>query len=307
MSKLKNDSRLSLAIDEFLTQLEFQMRLSNHTLRAYAGDLVHLLDFFQQRIEKWADIDSLDIRTFLAAQRKDGMSKTTLARRISCYRKFFQFLVDRSMIKHNPMDGVSAPRLEKKLPQYYYQEEMNELLDSIHGDTLADLRDRALLEFLYATGVRVSECMNLNIGHISLNEGLALVRGKGRKERYVLFGSQTVSALKKYLQKRSENLTSSDPLFVNLRDGTRLTDRSIRRILKKRVEQMKYGMKPLSPHKIRHSFATHLLDGGADLRVVQELLGHESLSSTQIYTHTSRERLSKVYQETHPRALSKGE
>ena len=188
------------------------------------------------------------------------------------------------------------------MPDFYYPEEMKALLESIDGNDVWSARDRALLEFLYATGIRVSECVALDIPDVDMTEGIALVFGKGAKERYVVVGENAAEWLRIYLAHRSTLASQVDEraLFLNQRT-TRLTDRSVRRILDKHISRVA-GLYHISPHALRHSFATHLLDGGADMRVVQELLGHASLSSTQIYTHTTRDRLARIYQQAHPRA-----
>ncbi|WP_303801002.1 tyrosine recombinase XerC [Alicyclobacillus macrosporangiidus] len=292
---------LSPAIEEFLEQRRAGRGGSRHTLEAYAGDLSQLATFLAERgVADWRQVDAAHVRAFLASELRRGLAKRSVARRLSCLRTFFRHLVRTGQIAHNPAQIVIAPKLEKRVPQFYYQEEMKALLDSIRGDDWQSLRDRALLEFLYATGVRVSECVQLDIRDVDLEEGIALVMGKGSKERYVLFGEAAAQALRAYLAKRREMGWDDPALFVN-RFGRRLTDRSVRRVLIARIQAVP-GLAPIGPHAVRHSFATHLLDGGADLRVVQDLLGHASLSSTQIYTHTSRERLVRIYERTHPRA-----
>ncbi|MCL6453493.1 MAG: tyrosine recombinase [Alicyclobacillus sp.] len=294
------------------TQLEEDMRAflvdryagrggSNHTMSAYATDLRALADFLKQRgVADARSVTVHHLRAFVAGEVRRGMAKTTLARRLSCYRSFFRYLMREGRVEGNPAALVSLPKLPRKVPSFYFQEEIGGLLNSINGSDPLLLRDRALLEFIYATGVRVSECVALNVGDVNLTEGMALVLGKGAKERYVLFGTCAAAALRDYLSRRPP-LQPADPLFLNHRGG-RLTDRSVRRILDRRIAEVAH-LRRVSPHALRHSFATHLLDGGADLRVVQELLGHASLSSTQVYTHTSRERLVQVYQTAHPRAI----
>jgi integrase/recombinase XerC len=287
-------------VEHFLTVRRFERGSSERTLTAYSVDLNALIDFLkQQDITHVQQLKVSHLRSFFACEVRRGMAKSSLARRLSCYRSFFDFLVMREVVDHNVARSVSLPKREKKVPNFYYQEEIKALLESIQGDDLWSKRDRALFEFIYATGVRVSECVELDATDVDFEEGVALVFGKGAKERYVVVGTQAVRQMQSYLTKRHGTKYDHPALFIN-RSGGRLSDRSVRRILDKRIAAVKLGH--ISPHAIRHSFATHLLDGGADLRVVQELLGHASLSSTQIYTHTSRDRLARIYQATHPRA-----
>lgn len=294
------DTTIASEIERFLTVRRIERGGSEHTLQAYEKDLRGLQTFLAScEVENVEDVDVRHIRKFTALESGRGMAKTTLARRLSCYRSFFDFLIREGRIESNPARYVSLPKLPKKVPSFYFQEEASGLMDSIVGRDEASLRDRALLEFIYATGVRVSECVSLNVKDINLEEGLALVFGKGAKERYVIVGEAALKALKAYFSYR-KHVNRDDAVFLNLRGG-RLTDRSVRRILDKRIDECA-AVRRVTPHALRHSFATHLLDGGADLRVVQELLGHASLSSTQIYTHTSRERLVQVYLSAHPRA-----
>lgn len=298
-------SRIEDCIDAFLADRRAVGRTAQKTLIAYANDLHSLWDFCRERrIEHVVELSAADLRTYFAHALSQGMARTSLARRLSCFRSFFDYLVREAVVEGNPARLLALPKQPRKIPTFYYQEEIKALLESIAGDDLWSLRDRALLEFLYATGVRVSECVALNRGDLRLEDGMALVFGKGSKERYVIVGSVAVSWLERYLDARGNRqyaqVKLDTALFINQRFG-RLTDRSVRRILNRHIERVA-GLHHISPHAIRHSFATHLLDGGADLRVVQELLGHVSLSSTQIYTHTSRERLVKVYQNSHPRA-----
>lgn len=294
---------LQQQIDRFLYTRSHIKRSSAKTVHAYATDLNLLLNFMAKRgIGDARHVRSADVRAFLASEVGRGMAKSSLSRRLSCYRSFFDFLVRDGVVDSNVARAVSMPKREKRVPVFYYPEEVKALLESVPTRDVWSLRDRALLEFLYATGVRVTECVSLDIQDVSLEEGIALVFGKGAKERYVLVGSTAVQWMVKYLEQRAALQIPCQALFVN-RKGSRLTDRSVRRILDKYILQVA-GLQHISPHALRHSFATHMLDGGADLRVVQELLGHASLSSTQIYTHTTRERLVRIYHHAHPRATS---
>lgn len=288
-------------MDRFLAQSD--VKWSPRTKLAYGKDL----EAFARHMERIGvhtpdAITVRELRSFLAAQMASGHAKTSLSRRLSCFRSFFDFLIQENLVEDNVARFLSLPKRDRTIPRHYYQEEMDQLLNHISGNDFASLRDRALLEFIYATGVRVSECVSLDVGDVSLEEGYALVLGKGGKERYVLVGRQASEALLRYLAARRSR-GDSEALFLNQR-GTRLSDRSVRRILEQRISEVP-GLRSLHVHGLRHSFATHLLDGGADLRAVQELLGHASLSSTQIYTHTTRDRLAKVYQSAHPRSERK--
>lgn len=299
--------RIEDGVDAFLAYRKAASRTAEKTLIAYANDLNALQEFCRHRgIANITEVDVSLLRAFFARAVADGAARTSLARRLSCFRSFYDYLVQEEVVKLNPARLLSLPKQNQKVPAFYYQEEIKALLESITGNDLWALRDRALLEFLYATGVRVSECVSLNRQDIRLADGIALVFGKGAKERYVLVGQMAVKWMELYLSARDLGQAAraqdekNQALFINRQFG-RLTDRSVRRILDRRIARVA-GLQQISPHAIRHSFATHLLDGGADLRVVQELLGHASLSSTQIYTHTSRERLMKIYQNSHPRA-----
>ncbi|QQE80796.1 tyrosine recombinase XerC [Alicyclobacillus sp. SO9] len=296
---------LDLYIEQFLQVRLAERRTAPKTISAYGTDLSVLADFCEEKgLSSPSQIRVVHLRMFLSVQLQKGLSRSSIARRLSCYRSFFDFLVREDVVEQNVARLVSLPKRDERVPKFYYQEEIKALIESVDGKDLWSLRDRALLEFLYATGIRVGECVQLDAADLELDEGTVLVFGKGSKERYVVLGNKAIVSLRRYLSEREASVSfavDSEPaLFIN-RQGGRLTDRSVRRILNKHISRVA-GLYHISPHAVRHSFATHLLDGGADLRVVQELLGHASLSSTQIYTHTTRDRLAKVYQRTHPRA-----
>lgn len=299
LNRLGLDNMLLLeCMHLFLEERERTWSPRTHT--AYEKDLLLLINHLsKQGIVELDDVNVRSLRSFLAIEVSRGVSKSTIARRLSCFRSFFGFLEQEHLVDANVAKSLSIPKREQTMPRYFYQEEVSQLLDHISGRDFASLRDRAILEFLYGTGVRVSECVSLNVSDVSIQDGFALVFGKGAKERYVLLGKVAQQALLRYLDVRKAK-TQETALFINQR-GTRLTDRSVRRILDSRIAQIP-GLRQMNPHGLRHTFATHLLDGGADLRSVQELLGHSSLSSTQIYTHTSRDRLTRVYQDAHPRS-----
>ncbi|MBX5436040.1 MAG: tyrosine recombinase XerC [Alicyclobacillaceae bacterium] len=295
------DRSLEVCAERFLREFAVSRGSSERTLSAYGADLAALLQYLEQRgIQAVREVRPAHLRSFLAQEAARGLAKSSLARRLSCYRSFFDHLMREGILDTNPARAVSLPKRGHPVPRFFYEEEVRVLLDSIPTHTVWDMRDRALMEFLYATGVRVSECVALNIPDLDLREGIATVWGKGGKERVVLLGRHAVHWLSRYLEVRAAEQLCHEAVFINRRGG-RLTDRSVRRILLQCIDRIAH-LQRVGPHVIRHSFATHLLNGGADLRVVQELLGHSSLSSTQIYTHTTRERLAQIYHRCHPRA-----
>jgi integrase/recombinase XerC len=249
----------------------------------------------------WEETDALALRQFVAEQRARGLSKRTVARRVAAIRSFFRFLHREGYLSFNPALGLTPPRQERKLPAFLSVEEAARLMEAPKGDSFAACRDRAILETLYSTGLRVSELVSVKIKDVDLIGGSVRVVGKGRKERLVPIGSYSVQAIRRYLATLKPGADQPEcPLFQNRRQGA-LTDRSVRRILNRYLTQIAVARR-ISPHALRHSFATHLLDRGADLRSVQELLGHSSLTTTQVYTHVTTERLKRVYEATHPRA-----
>jgi integrase/recombinase XerC len=291
----------------FLNYLNVEKNCSVLTIRNYAADMALFQDFLLKRKKDfyWKDLAVLDIRAYLAKLNACNFSRRTIARRISSLRSFYKFLLRENVVKANPFLKIRTPKLDKKLPVFLEEVEINELLEQ-PDSSLLGLRDQALLEVLYATGCRVSELVGLTRSHIDLSNQYVLLLGKGNKERLVPLGHTAVMALENYYVNSRRKLMSKfaikehDMVFVNNR-GTPLTDRSVRRILNKYVLSLSM-QKHVSPHTIRHTFATHLLEHGADLRAVQELLGHASLSTTQIYTHLTTERIATVYEKNHPRA-----
>ncbi|MFH1460335.1 MAG: tyrosine recombinase XerC [Candidatus Omnitrophota bacterium] len=286
-------------IDKFLNYLKVEKDASIHTLINYSVDLKGFSSFAQSK--DIANIDVLEVRKFLVELRKKGFKKVTIARKMACLRSFFKFLCREGHIKLNPMVGLVGPKLEKKLPIFLGEDDVSKLLDSPQENDLMGLRDKAILETLYSTGIRVSELVGLNITDVDFIGGVVRVLGKGKKERLAPIGDRALRVIKNYLQKR--NLATPQTvkaLFLN-KDKHRLTDRSIRNIIEKYIKVASIRS-DISPHSLRHSFATHLLNRGADLRAVQELLGHANLSTTTIYTHLSTEKLKNVYDQTHPRA-----
>ncbi|MBU4305015.1 MAG: tyrosine recombinase XerC [Candidatus Omnitrophica bacterium] len=286
-------------IDKFLSYLKIEKDASVHTIINYSVDLKELAGFLQNKDIHGVDV--LDIRRFLVGLRQKGFKKITITRKMACLRSFFKFLCREGHIKTNPMIGLVGPKLEKKLPIFLGEDEVSQLLDTPDIKDERGLRDKAILETLYSTGIRVSELVGLNIENIDFIGGIVRVFGKGKKERLAPIGDKALRVIKSYLQKRSTGKgAASRALFLN-KDGRRLTDRSVRNIVDKYIH-IAGIQRNISPHGLRHSFATHLLNRGADLRSVQELLGHANLSTTQIYTHLSTERIKSVYEKTHPRA-----
>ncbi len=294
-------------VEQFLGYLRNNRNLSPMTVKAYAEDLSHFLRFLELPVIACADLGSVDARTvrrYLGDLQAEGYRKTTIARRLSCLRTFFRYLVRCGAVTADPMVGVSAPRLERRLPKVASKGLLETLLEAPDPGTPAGLRDRAILELLYATGVRASELEAMDVADVDCKRMEIRVMGKGSKERVVLFGRAAQEAVAEYLGHGRPLLARGpkreDALFLNCR-GTRLGVRSVRDILDKYLDQVSADLH-LSPHSLRHSFATHLLDGGADLRAVQELLGHSSLGTTQVYTHVSSQRLQEAFKRAHPRA-----
>jgi len=296
-------------LDRFVDYLRAARNASEHTVRGYATDIAQFIGFLESEElgTNPADIDSRTMRRYLARLQKQGIGKRSVARKLSSLRSFFKHLQRKGLIESDPTTGLPSPKLEKRLPKFLRSEQVEALLQRPDTSDPFGMRDAAILEALYASGVRVSELVGLDLEDLDLSAGEAKVLGKGSKERIALLGRFAREALASYLSfGRPKLLPSTEDgpreqaLFLN-KDGGRLTDRSIRRILNTYFGQVSDEMK-ISPHALRHSFATHMMENGADLRSIQELLGHASISTTQIYTHVSRERLKQVYEAAHPRA-----
>jgi integrase/recombinase XerC len=286
-------------IDKFITYLKVEKNSSPHTITNYTVDLDSFRTFLGEKAV--ADVDHIVLRRFLAEMRAKSYAKRTIARKLASLRSFFKFLYREGLIKNNPISAISTPKLDKKLPVVLDVDKVARLVQSPPDDTPEGSRDRAMLETLYSTGMRVSELVGLDIGDIDFISEVVKVLGKGSKERLIPIGRPAVDAIRRYLDKRKKRrVKENDAVFLN-KSGRRLTDRSVRRVLDKYI-RMTSIMEHVSPHSMRHSFATHLLDRGADLRSVQELLGHMNLSTTQIYTHVTMERLKSAYDKAHPRA-----
>jgi integrase/recombinase XerC len=309
VNRCANNSRtiVERATDDFLRHLR-ERNASAHTIKAYTGDL----DTFAAHMggRDWKMIDHIAIRGFLAHLYDKGLSKTSVARALAAVRSLYRWLAQEGVVEQNPAKLVSTPRLPKKLPRVPTIEEMNNMLDGKMPEVAAfPERDRLLFELLYGCGIRNSELVGINLGDISLSNEAILIRGKGKKERYVPFGTSALAALSVYLPWRQQLLATlkkavstkgTAALLVNQRGG-RLTTRSVGRIVK-RIAVAK-GMSPeVHPHTLRHAFGTHMLEEGADLRAIQELLGHERLATTQRYTQLSVKHVMNVYDQTHPRA-----
>ncbi len=326
-------------IKDFLNYLKFERRFSDHTAKCYGADLKQFGEFQSQRksqdhqdsgyqdnhLPPHKGIDSglmtqteekialdellihadvIDVRAYMALMNEKNYSKSTLARKIATLRSFYKFLVKRNIISSNPVTAVRTPKQEKKLPKFLEYEEVKRLLDAPDMSKWLGARDRAILETLYSTGIRVSELVSLNMEDIDFLSEVIHIRGKGKKERIAPISSSVLQVIQHYLEfknRRAQNNEDFDNkiLFVN-KHGKRLSTRSVRRKMDKYLKMA--GLDPsISPHTLRHSFATHMLNNGADLRSVQELLGHQSLSTTQVYTHLTTNRLKDVYENAHPR------
>jgi len=282
-------------IDNFLRYLDLQKGASAHTLRAYRKDLEEFSEFAKKDP---GDIEMIDVRAFVARQIKNGLNKTTAGRRLAAIRSFLKYLYREGYIKANPAKLVSTPKAPKLLPKFLTVDDVFSLVEQPRGIGFMQARDRAILELLYSSGLRVSEVAGLTIEDINTKEGLIKVKGKGKKERILPVGSKAVDAIKSYLVEKMLLKRRNKAVFLNNR-GEKLSDRGIRRIVVKYAKQTGISGS-IGPHTLRHTFASHLLQSGADLRVIQELLGHASLSTTQKYTHLDITHLMDIYDKAHP-------
>jgi len=300
-------------IHKFVTYLEHERNFSVHTVRCYTTDLAHFAAFlggpsatpddlagpvFSERLRR---ITPLDLRGYLAELRRADYSRATVARKIATLRSFYKFLARQGEVQANPVKVIRTPRQEKRLPKFLSAADVERLLNAPSGKDMLSLRDSAMLEMLYSTGMRVSELVGMNLEDVDPIGECARVRGKGKRERFAPLGSYAIRSLNRYLEARAAcGVRDAEAVFIN-RHGRRLSSRSVRRKLDKYLRLA--GLEGhATPHTLRHSFATHMLERGADLRAVQELLGHRSLSTTQIYTHVTASRLKEVYAAAHPRA-----
>ena len=292
-------------IELFASYLEIERNVSPHTLAAYRSDLAQLLAFAVREKGEGVssqDIDHLLLRRFLAGLSKQNTKKSSIGRKLAAIRSFFRFLLRRGIVAKNPAELIATPKKELRLPFHLDIDQTTSLMEAPDDERKHALRDRAILELLYSSGLRVSELTGLNIGELDLAGGMVRVTGKGGKERIVPVGSRALAAVRDYLEERGIG-TAGDALFLNTRGG-RINRRSVARIVDDHVMRIA-AFKRISPHTLRHTFATHMLEGGADLRAIQELLGHASLSTTQKYTHVSIDRLMEVYDKAHPKAHTK--
>jgi len=295
---------IATTLDKFLKYLKVEKNYSKNTLTAYSQDLRHFFSFIAG--SRLQDVDVHILRNYLALLKENDLSKRTVARRSAALRTFFKFLSREGALKKNPMAPMRNPKLEKKLPMVLDENEVARLLESPVEADLSGRRDQAILETLYSSGLRVSELVGLDLDKVDFIGGVCRVWGKGSKERLCPVGDKALKSIRNYLElrNRKDKKKNVKALFLNHspnQEGSRLTDRSVRRIVDKYIARTSRREK-ISPHTLRHSFATHLLNRGADLRAVQELLGHANLSTTQIYTHVSTKRLKEAYDKAHPRA-----
>lgn len=310
---------------QFLDYLRLEKHFSDYTVKSYGADLIQFGQFLSGTIgqasiaagqpqpsdgeldDRQLKCEPLIVREFLAYLYGQNYTKSTTARKLATLRSFYKFLIRRGLLSVNPLSTIRTPKQEKRLPRCMDLEQVQKLLDAPGDGDLLAARDKAMLEVLYSSGIRVSELVELDMGDLDLQEGVLRVRGKGRKDRLTPIGSQAIKAVQRYfelraLDTRSQLSTCAQRVFLN-KHGQALSTRSVRRKLDKYL--VSAGLDPgISPHTLRHSFATHLLNNGADLRSVQELLGHQSLSTTQVYTHLSTSRIKEVYDQAHPRADS---
>lgn len=303
----------TIRLKEFLQHLQYERNMSAHTLRNYASDLEQFREFLftvsRNEDVPVETIDHLTIREWMAELHAANRKKTSIARKLASLRTFFQFLMREGVIDRNPAKLVATPRIERKLPSHLSMEDAVRFIETPDLETDLGKRDRAILEFLYATGMRVSELVNLNLRDIDFRERLVRVTGKRKKQRVLPFADAALQAVMYYLDEARPAFLANCPMssrddqavFLNYQ-GTRITSRSVGRMVDKYIKICSDINRNISPHSLRHSFATHLLDSGADLRDIQELLGHARLSTTQIYTQVSMEKLIEVYDKAHPKA-----
>ena len=292
-------------IDEYLDCLKYERNYSNNTIASYRREIVHFKVYLiQEGIDDYNNVDYLMLRGYLTKLYDKNLAKSSINHRLSALRSFFDYLLKEEFIKDNPFKLIESQKIGQRNPDFLFQEEMIELLDSIEIQDDLGVRNKAMLELMYASGLRCSEVVNLQVSDIDFNQMIILVHGKGGKDRYVPFHEYARDWLIKYIDEARNNLMIKNEghnfVFVN-KNGNPLTNRGIENIVD-RITFKYDATKKIHPHTIRHSFATHLLNAGADIRTVQELLGHKNLATTQVYTHISKDHLKKVYMKTHPRS-----
>lgn len=298
------------AIKKYMIHLGLEKRASEATARAYEGDTVQFIDYLRRELSrepKFEDIDSIALRSFLGSLSREGYSSRSIARKIASLKSFFAYCKNRGMLDQDPSIGLSPPKRGKDLPVFAAVDAVERMLELAGSDERKGLRNRAVLELLYGTGMRLAELVGCNVGSCNFPGGTVKVLGKRNKERLLPMGKGAGNALASYMKERygcsslDELERHGDDPLITGRGGNRISRRTVQRIVRRSFEQV-VSLTRMSPHVLRHTFATHLLEAGADLRAVQELLGHVNLSTTQIYTHVTTERLRKVYDQAHPRA-----
>lgn len=286
---------------KFLNMLKVERNFSDHTLKAYHDDLAQFNQFLEQELLNLRTFEYKDARNYLSYLYSNNLKRTTVSRKISTLRTFYEFWMTQDTSVNNPFIQLVHPKKEQYLPQFFYEEEMEALFNTVSNDAKKGLRDRVVIELLYATGIRVSELVNIKVMDLDMNLPGVKVLGKGNKERFVPFGEFCRQSIEQYLEKFKPLKSKRHPyLIVNMK-GDPITERGVRYLLNDVVERTA-GVTEIHPHKLRHTFATHLLNQGADIRTVQSLLGHVNLSTTGKYTHVSNQQLRKVYLSAHPRA-----
>ncbi|MBA2874002.1 tyrosine recombinase XerC [Thermaerobacillus caldiproteolyticus] len=297
---------LKIALNLFIEYLQIEKNYSEYTIVCYKRDIEQFFAFMnEQAIERLEEVTYSDVRLYLTNLHHEQQSSRSISRKISSLRSFYKFLLREKKVAENPFALAALPKKEQKIPSFLYEQELESLFHVNDVNTALGQRNQALIELLYATGIRVSECCHIQLSDIDFSVSTMLIHGKGNKQRYVPFGRFAKEALERYVQNGRRELlqkgkTAHNYLFVNAR-GNPLTPRGVRHILNEMVKKAAI-MQKISPHVLRHTFATHLLNEGADMRTVQELLGHAHLSSTQVYTHVTKDRLRHIYLHTHPRA-----
>ena len=291
-------------IDEFLKYIDVERNYSDNTIINYKKDLEEYETYLKENNKNIKDTDYKFIRSYLTYMFDKKYEKKTVSRHISTLRSYYKYLYEEKKIKKNPMELISNPKLDKKLPNFLYYDELEILLNIPDKSTTLGLRDALILELLYSTGIRVSELINIKMKDINRSNKKILIMGKGSKERYVLYGDVLSNLLDIYIYESRSKLNKNSEYLILNKNGNGITDRGIRLIISKILKQGSLDFH-VSPHTLRHTFATHMLENGADLKSVQELFGHENLSTTQVYTHVTNERLRNVYLNTHPRAKEK--
>lgn len=289
-------------ISDFLIYMDKLRNSSKHTLRAYKRDLLDFYEYIKKNNFDYKNISRNSLRGFLIELREKGLDKRSISRKISSIRSFYKFLLKDGAIEKNPLVSLELPKIDKKLPTFLTEEEVIKLINAPDEKTLIGFRDKLILIFLYSTGMRVSEIVSLKVSQLDLNKGEVIITGKGKKDRVIFLTEELKELINEYLNRRKKN---SNVLFIN-RNGKPLTDKGIRLLVEKYAKKV-VPYKKVTPHTLRHTFATHLLTNGADLRVVQELLGHTKLSTTQIYTHLTKENLKKIYDNFHPHSKEKNQ